>query len=251
MLHHIHLLWAFLLLGLVSCNVDEYNSYEANSYVLGYRVMTRPVLQVEGNWISVHAECQELIWEYNKKDLFESQNMTHGDQNFRHTVTYVLGEGNAGKIFLYPDFQTIDLLCEEAYDEHHPANSSIADIVTFCSVSSMSHILSGYKEKYRPLDSIGGNSEWLKVFLRKFEMSAEGECEQKVIVCPLSDATAQDLMLLGRDMHVHRSDNPTAYMPFAVLIVNTPPARPGTYHLRLTLLGTDNNTYTATVAYTK
>lgn len=239
---------AFLLLAfLVSCNRDEYHSYEANSYVLGYKTMTQTVLRVEGNWIMVYADYDELIWENNKKELFDSQNRAHADQGLPRTVKYIVpGKEN---VFLYPDFLTIDIVCHEAYDESHPAHTSIADLVTFCSLSSISHIRSGYKDTYQLSDSLGDQPQIAKLFADVFQLSPEDALAQNAVVCPLASATSQDLMLLGRDMSMQVQGNPTAYPPFSVLVIGTPPAQKGLYHLDVILQGSDGKTYSASVDY--
>jgi hypothetical protein len=81
-----------------------------------------------------------------EKVIYDSLCVLHSDMNYNKKRDYIAGP-NWGQIFK-GDIISIDVESNVVFDEQHPANTSLNDVIRVLSVSLYPYILSGYANTF-------------------------------------------------------------------------------------------------------
>lgn len=115
----------------------------------------------------------------------------HNDINYRKAGHQY--PGGLNRCFPVDDFVSIDILCNDDWDNNHPTGSSLKDITQFIAVSIAPFINTGYK-------FCDYSSKTLSPFFDKvypFASADYGERDEYPVDKLLKDITINDLHLLG------------------------------------------------------
>ena len=162
------------------------------SYVIGDDLIAVPGEAVPGDHevslgsiaVSVDADAGSTRWlaqhtcsSSEDIDLFKDLSARHNDTNYQKELI-------PGFACFYKDFVSIDVICNEDFDDNHKAGTSIADIVRYQARSPFRWISNGYK----PDEHCGYSGEF-----DDFDM-------------PLSDVNSSNMTMLEAGQYRRTSD---------------------------------------------
>ena len=138
------------------------------------------------------------------------------------------------------DFLSIDIVSDSDWDESHPAGTSLNDVFRFASSSPYKYIASRYKKSYFWM------KEELPEYVHRYYACVGGDRAyddkaMHLVHGLLSEITSEDLILLGG-----QSEGKPKYDKLGFLFPVQKPSGSKIHSLKLTMLDTEGNTFTAT-----
>jgi hypothetical protein len=187
-----------VIFGSSGCDVVQ--THKFRSYITGYSDYQRFDLQLsDGNNIAIVGSEGVWLCEWDSKDakkkMYDSLCVLHNDMSYNKKRDYIAGP-NWG-VNYKGDFTSIDMVSNADFDEQHPANSSLNDIVRFMSISLYPYILSGYKDTFdweRNLPENFKCEKRLSEQANNHEASCYHPVDKRLSEIILSDLVLVDLM---------------------------------------------------------
>lgn len=140
-----------LLISCLSC--DKMTVRFSRSYVLSfyesdniklYNVSKAPVYILRVELINGKKICN-ILSKGDEKKLFERMGDKYGDNTYNREVRFVVSPPHN---YIGDDITAISIFSDADYDNLHPANSSLNDIVEVIYFSPLKYIQSGYQNLY-------------------------------------------------------------------------------------------------------
>lgn len=141
-----------IFLSCISC--DKMISRYSSSYVLSYYDFQdikledkskHPEYLIKVDLIS-GSNLGSVLSKGQQKEAFDRLCEKHGDTGYNREVRFM----KKAILCDYIDDNIISVMVtsDSAYDEHHPANTDLGDVIEFLAVSPLKYIRSGYKDLY-------------------------------------------------------------------------------------------------------
>jgi hypothetical protein len=132
-----------------SCDKVEYEMFR--SYITDYYDYNKLDLEINdvGNIVIVGVDQKALCGYKSKgkeKELFDSLCIIHNDMNYNQKIGFIAAPGWGYQF--KGDLISIDVVSNKNFDEQHPANSSLNDVVRFLSISLNRYIMSDYTRTF-------------------------------------------------------------------------------------------------------
>lgn len=133
---------------------------------------------------------------------YESLCRKHNDLSYNQKLRVIEECVYSGNCYISEDFTEILVTSDKDFDANHPAGQSLNDLCRFISFSPYKFISSGYKNYY--LFSVKNVSSAFVKYAGGFIGQDTHTLEGKKLTChpidkPLTEVTAEDLILLGYD----------------------------------------------------
>lgn len=186
------LILAMVALVAWSCDQDHYDGpYVISKFVMGYYTYDDIEIEVNtNNDILVCPKIDEIIYEGTEdpsvRARFDALAAKYNDKGYSRMKSYMPIEYIENQMAA-ENIQTIELVCLEDLDAQHPAESLVNDCVTFTAYSPLPFLLSNYQRT-------NGYDSGLSF---KYLPSMYGILTYSIISKPLSEVTAEDMVLIG------------------------------------------------------
>lgn len=140
-----------LLISCLSC--DKMTVRFSRSYVLSfnesdniklYNVSKAPVYMLRVELINGKRICS-ILSKGDEKELFEKMGNKYGDNTYNREVRFIV---NTLRNYISDDITSVSIFSDKNFDNLHPANTNLNDIVELIYWSPLKYIQSGYKNLY-------------------------------------------------------------------------------------------------------
>lgn len=192
---HIFLLLVLPIL-ISGCDVVQYHKFR--SYITTYYDNQEFVLNVTDNG-NIHIEGIGGGWlcgwesEGREKVIYDSLCVLHNDMSYNKKRDYIVST-NWGYSFK-GDIASIDVVSNADFDEQHPANASLNDVMRMLSVSLYPYILSGYKNTFNWEHDLPESFRCEKYLSEHVPYMGDAECYHPIDK-RLTELTKSDLILV-------------------------------------------------------
>ena len=226
------------------------------SYIDGYVCIDTLWVETENikyNGVSVHVQTSHLVHLDSSGDdkcVYDSLCSVHNDMSYNTTETRPFLGGGPDRLCFYPDLKGIDIVCLQQYDDTHPSNASLGDVVRFMAISPKKFVDDNYSRsiwrKVRRENNI--SPEWLGLYGGNDSLMAVwcGHYYFYPVDALLVDLTDNQLMLLGATSYSLADESAS----LGLLLFTKEPFRAGTYDFNLTCTDIHGKQYTTTFSKT-